>query len=67
MAKDEKDFARQPGAYLVNRYMPGTSLAAREEALENLRNALRALMKLEEGKMLDRGGESSNPVGSQDF
>jgi len=65
MAKDEKDFARLPGAYLINRYMRGTSLAAREEALENLRKALRALIDLEERRERREHGESSNPVGSR--
>jgi hypothetical protein len=58
MAKDEKDFARLPGAHLINRYMPGTSLEAREKALENLRSLLTTLLNIEEQK-------SSNPLRSQ--
>lgn len=65
MVKDEKDFARLPGARIINRYMPDTSLEAREQALENLKKLLATLLDIEERKIGDGEAESSNPIRSQ--
>lgn len=53
MVKDEKEFARLPGARIINRYMPGTSLEARERALQNLKKLLATLIEVEERKHSD--------------
>lgn len=55
MAKDERDFARLPGARIINRYMPGTSLEAREEALKNLKKLLATLVEIEEERKRSDG------------
>ena len=53
MAANEKEFARLPGARIINRYMPRTSLEAREKALQNLNDFLATLLDIEERKMRD--------------
>ena len=53
MANNEKQFARLPGARIINHYMPGTSLEAREKALQNLNDFLRTLLEIEERKNSD--------------
>jgi hypothetical protein len=50
MVMDEKEFAKLPGAILINKRMPGTPLAKREEALENLNRLLMTLLEIEERK-----------------
>lgn len=50
MVKNEEEFTRLPGALIINRYMPGTPLKEREEALENLRQLLQTLLQIEERK-----------------
>ena len=49
----KRNSARLPGARIINRYMPGTSLEARAKALQNLNDFLRTLLEIEERKCND--------------
>lgn len=53
MVNNEKEFARLPGARIINRYMPRVSLEEREKARTNLNDLLVTLLEIEERRMRD--------------